>query len=523
MSKISSEELAKHTSEKDCWLAIHGKVYDMTTFLEEHPGGSKILLKYAGKDATKPFDQIHSTSIIDFFEDDDNTMGTFDAPPPSTKSASQDDEDDEDNEGDGDEEGDDEDEEDDDEDADGKEKSSDSSNTDKNVVIMRNNELKPTLDQIFSLNDFEYVARYSMPVPAWAYYSSGGDDEITYRENHLAYQRIFFKPRILINVLDINLSTTLLGSKTSAPFYISATALAKLGHPDGEKCLTRACGKENIIQMVSTMSSYSFEDIMNTSLPDQDLWFQLYVNSNRKICEKIIKKVEKLGYKSIFVTVDNAHPGNREKDKRNKSFVISNLSLQSTSQSSNTMIDPRLCWDDIKWIQSITKLPIVIKGVGTVEDAVKAIDYNVQGIVLSNHGGRELEFARPPIEVLAELNPILKQKNLKGKFDVYIDGGVRRGTDIIKALCLGAKAVGIGRSFLYALSTYGDDGVEKAIKILKDELLMNMRLLGVTSLDQLNDRYIDIKGLESRSFVGFDNFIERIYEPMALPKYKSKL
>ena len=158
----------------------------------------------------------------------------------------------------------------------------------------------------------------------------------------------------------------------------------------------------------------------------------------------------------------------------------------------------------------------------STEDALKAISCGVQGIVLSNHGGRQLEFSRSGIEILADLMPILHKRGLTDKIEVFVDGGVRRATDILKAIALGAKGVGIGRPFLYAMSTYGDNGVKKAFQILKDELLMNMRLLGVTSLDQLNEDYVDTRGLLNRFNAG-DELFHKVYEPLDNPKFKPKL
>ena len=257
---------------------------------------------------------------------------------------------------------------------------------------------------------------------------------------------------------------------------------------------------------------------------DQIQWFQLYVNSDRKITEDLIKNVEKLGLKAIFVTVDAPSLGNREKDAKVK-FTNKDSSAKAMEKSNvkeskgasralSTFIDPALCWDDIVTLKSKTKLPIVIKGVQCVEDVLKAAEIGAAGVVLSNHGGRQLDFSRAPIEVLAETMPILKEKKLDDKIEIFIDGGVRRGTDILKALCLGAKGVGLGRPFLYANSCYGKEGVKKAIDLLKDELEMSMRLLGVTSIDQLSEKYLDLSTLHGRTVsVPRDNLYNGVYVP----------
>lgn len=561
---VALEEVKRHNKKDDCWVIIHGKAYDVSEFLDEHPGGSGIILKYAGKDATKAFDPIHPSDtltkylpekfhkgevekkakngsktkksqkvddkkveekrveaapkeVVDEFDveyDEQDDKAAIPAGSGMSEGGSaaisveegevlEDDED-----------------EDEDEVADAWEL--------KRREFEKN---KPDLSQIYNLNDFEFVARHTMEKVAWGYYSSGSDDEITMRENHLAYHRFYFKPRVMVDVTNIDLSTTMLGTKTSAPFYITATALGRLGHPDGEKVLTRAAAKQNIIQMIPTLASCSFDEIVDQATDKQTQWFQLYVNADRNICGNIIKHAEKRGIKGLFITVDAPQLGRREKDMRLKE--IEDVSYvqgegddadksQGAARAISSFIDTSLSWKDIKWFRSVTKLPIILKGVQTVEDALLAVEHGVNGIVLSNHGGRQLEFSRPSIEVLAELMPVLRRRNLQNKIEVYVDGGVRRASDILKAISLGAKGVGIGRPFLYAMSTYGDEGVVRAIQILKDEMIMNMRLLGVNSIDQLNENYIDTRS--AAKIVPEDKLFSSVYEPLSSPSFKdSKL
>ncbi|SGZ47546.1 CIC11C00000003394 [Sungouiella intermedia] len=547
---LSFEEVAKHNSKTDCWVIIHGKAYDVTDFLNEHPGGAGIILKYAGKDATKAFDPIHPGDTLTKYlpekyhlgavekkaavkknpsskpkvEDaaDCNKSGTehadvvdeydveYDeqedkAPLPLAKATQEegmnlDDEEDDD------------------------------PPSQHEIQRRKLLELKPEIGQIYNLHDFEYVAKNTMEKTAWAYYSSGADDEIALRNNHLSYQKIYFKPKVLVDVSLIDLSTTMLGTKTSVPFYITATALGKLGHEDGEKVLTRAAAKQDVIQMIPTLASCSFDEIMDAAGPGQTQWFQLYVNSDRKITQEIVEHAEKRGIKGLFITVDAPQLGRREKDMRLKN--IEDLShvqgegddadrSQGAARAISSFIDTSLNWKDLEWFRSITKMPIILKGVQCVEDALKAIEYGVDGIVLSNHGGRQLDSVKAPIENLAELAPLLKNMNLSDKIDIFIDGGVRRGSDVIKAISLGAKGVGIGRPFLYAMSTYGVDGVYKAIQILKDEMVMNMRLLGAPSIDVLDDSFVDLSAL-NRS-IPDDRLFSSVYEQLELPEFKSKL
>lgn len=564
---LQLEEIAKHSTKQDCWVIVHGQVYDVTDFIDQHPGGAGIILKYAGKDATKAFEPIHPPDTLDKYLDPKKHLGEAEkkkpqpkkklatvlapaaaAAPAAVAAATEENEenivdeydveyDEQDDKqpisvattaasdlaGAGIDGGDDDD---DDEYSDDE----DDPPTEEELTRRKLVKLKPDLSQIYNLSDFEFVAQKTMEKIAWAYYSSGSDDEITLRENHLSYQRIFFKPRILIDVSTINFETSMLGTKCSAPFYITATALGKLGHKDGETVLTKAAGKQDIIQMIPTLASCSFDEIVDAAIDSQTQWLQLYVNSEHDITERIVRHAEERGVKGLFITVDAPQLGRREKDMRLKN--IEDLShvqgdgedadrTQGAARAISSFIDTALSWKDIAWFRSITKMPIVLKGVQTVEDSLKAVEHEVDGIVLSNHGGRQLEYSRPPIEVLAELMPELRKRQWENKLEVFIDGGVRRASDVLKAICLGAKGVGIGRPFLYAMSTYGEEGVFKAIQILKDEMLMNMRLLGATKISDLNENMVDTRSLSR--YVPEDKLFSGVYEPLTNPVFKSKL
>lgn len=406
---------------------------------------------------------------------------------------------------------------------------------------------KPLLETCYNLMDFEAVARRTMKKGAWAYYSSAADDEIvrtpclpwgkyevraftnrsqTMRENHNAFHRIWFRPQILVDVEKVDFSTTMLGTKVDIPFYVTATALGKLGHPEGEVVLTRAAKKHNVVQMIPTLASCSFDEIMDAAEGDQVQWMQLYVNKDREITRKIVQHAEGRGCRALFITVDAPQLGRREKDMRSK-FTDQGSNVQSGAQTDNSQgaaraissfIDPALSWADIPWFQSITKMPIILKGVQRAEDVIRAAEAGVQGVVLSNHGGRQLDFARSGIEVLAETMPRLRELGLQDRLEVFVDGGVRRATDIIKALCLGAKGVGIGRPFLYAMAGYGQEGVDRAMQLLKDEMEMNMRLIGCTRVDQLNPSLVDVRSLFQHSNpTPKDTLSWAVYDPLVNP------
>ncbi|KAL9117545.1 MAG: hypothetical protein Q9187_005919 [Circinaria calcarea] len=493
--KLHGEEVAKHNSRDDCWVIIHGKAYDVTDFMPEHPGGPNIILKYAGKDATETYDPIHPPDTLDKFLDRSKHLGEVNMD--TIKKEQQEEDPDEE---------------------------------ERQERIKR----MPILEQCYNLMDFEAVARRVMKRTAWAYYSSGADDEITMRENHSAFHKIWFRPRILVDVEKIDLSTKMLGTKVDIPFYVTATALGKLGNPEGEVILTRGAKKHNVIQMIPTLASCSFDEIVDARAGDQTQWLQLYINKDRAITKRIVEHAEKRGCKGLFITVDAPQLGRREKDMRSKfSDVGSNVQKaggdnvdrsQGAARAISSFIDPSLSWKDIPWFLSITKMPILLKGVQRVEDVIRAIEVGVHGVVLSNHGGRQLDFARSGIEVLAEVMPVLRERGWEDRIEIYIDGGIRRATDIIKALCLGAKGVGIGRPFLYAMSAYGLPGVDRAMQLLKDEMEMNMRLIGCSNVSQLNPTLVNTRGLSLHSTsVPMDTLGLGIYDPLVSPAEKAKL
>ncbi|KAI9861946.1 MAG: hypothetical protein M1813_005016 [Trichoglossum hirsutum] len=485
MKKLLGDEVSKHNSRESCWVVIHGRAYDVTEFLPEHPGGPKVILKYAGKDATDEFDPIHPPDTLDKYLDKSKHLGEVDM---STIANEQ--------------------------------KDKDPGEEERQERVKR----MPVLEQCFNLADFEAVAKRVMKKTSWAYYSSGADDEIVGYFN----AEVWFRPRILVDVENIDLSTVMLGTKVDIPFYVTATALGKLGHPEGEVILTKAAKKHNVIQMIPTLASCSFDELIDARQGDQVQWLQLYVNKNRDITKRIVQHAESRGCKGLFITVDAPQLGRREKDMRSK-FSDPGSDIQSTSDDEidrsqgaaraiSSFIDPSLSWRDIPWFLSITNMPIILKGVQRVEDVILAIEAGVHGVVLSNHGGRQLDFARSGVEILAEVMPVLRERGWENKIEIYIDGGVRRATDIIKALCLGAKGVGIGRPFLFAMSAYGLPGVDRAMQLLKDEMTMNMRLIGCSSVDQLNPSLVDARGLDKHTAaIPGDTLHLSCYDPLVSP------
>lgn len=370
----------------------------------------------------------------------------------------------------------------------------------------------PPLKQCLNLKDFELLAQQILTPMAWAYYSSASDDQETLHENVDVFRRIWFRPRVLRNVKFIDPSTYILGHPSPLPIYITATALGRLGHPDGELNLTRAAARTGLIQMIPTLSSCSFDEIVDARTPDgkPTQFFQLYVNSDRRVVRDMLRKAEEADVQAIFITVDAPQLGRREKDMR-MHFDDTGSNVQNASgdeverdegaaRAISSFIDPALDWNDVLWIKSQTRIPILLKGVQCWEDVVLASEMGLAGCVLSNHGGRQLDFARSGIEVLEEAVPELRKRGTfpRPNFQLFIDGGIRRATDVLKAIALGATAVGIGRPFIYAFSTYGADGVVRAVQILRDEIEMGMRLIGAPTLNDLVPEMLDLRALHAR-------------------------
>lgn len=371
---------------------------------------------------------------------------------------------------------------------------------------------KPGLDTILNADDFEEVASRTLDKKTWAFYSSAATDCHTRSRNREYFSRIWMRPRILRNVKNVDTSTTMLGHKIGAPLFVSPAALAKLVHPSGELGIAAGCVKNRIPQCISTNASYSVEEIVPTAPEGHPFFFQLYVNKDRKQSEELLKKVRGLGVTAIFLTVDAPVPGKREEDER----VQADESMRAPMSGAKALndkkggglgrimgsyIDSSLSWDDLPWLRRSWGGKIVLKGIQGAEDARKAAESGVDGIILSNHGGRSLDTSPPAIMTLLECQRCCP--DIFDKIEVYVDGGIRRGTDVLKCLCLGATAVGMGRSPLYAVN-YGKEGVEHLIDskffgylipylfcltspiVMKDEIEITMKLLGITDLSQVH-------------------------------------
>ncbi|KAJ0885208.1 putative (S)-2-hydroxy-acid oxidase [Helianthus annuus] len=351
-------------------------------------------------------------------------------------------------------------------------------------------------DEPVNVKEYQELAKQALPKMYYDFFAGGSEDQHTLKQNVEAFQRITLRPRILVDVSKIDMSTTILGYKTSAPIMIAPTSLHKLAHPQGEILTAKAAAACNVIMGLSFSSTCTIEEVASSC--NAVRFFQLYVYKRRDISALMVKRAEANGFKAILLTVDTPKMGHREADIKNKMIApqLKNFEgLMSTrvdnSEGSNleaftsSSLDPSLSWKDIAWLKSITQLPILIKGVLTREDVIKAMEIGVEGIIVSNHGGRQLDYVPAAIDALEEV--VLA---VQGRIPVLFDGGIRRGTDVFKALALGAQAVMVGRPIVFGLAAKGEYGVKRVIEMLKDELELTMALSGCPTLNDITRNHV---------------------------------
>jgi isopentenyl diphosphate isomerase/L-lactate dehydrogenase-like FMN-dependent dehydrogenase len=303
------------------------------------------------------------------------------------------------------------------------------------------------------------------------------------RECRAAFERIKLRPRVLVDVSPdaIDMNANVLGVPVSLPVLIAPMALHCMAHPEGECATAQGAGRAGTLMIASTVATRSIEEIAQAA--SGPLWFQLYTYPTLKVAESLVRRAEDAGYRAIVLTVDLPALGNREKDRRNN-VVIPPSPYQEANFIGVEKIGQRwvtLTWESLAWLRSITSLPIMLKGILTEEDARLAIEHGVDGIVVTNHGGRQLDTAIPSIEALPEI-----VEAVAGRCEVYLDGGIRRGTDILKALALGARAVLVGRPVLWGLAANGADGVYHVLELLRKELELAMALSGRPTLASID-------------------------------------
>ena len=431
--KLTYLLVAKHTTEQSCWVVLYGDVYDVTPFLNRHPGGSRIILQLSGRDATKEFDPIHPPGTLE--ENDLKSLGQL-APSPSPPLFS--------------------------------------SKVFPGPKPENGSEQRVQMSSLLNLSEIEAIATKRMSKKAWAYFYSAGDDLITKIANNKIYSSILLRPRVFRNVSYCSTHTVLLGHKLGTPLYVAPAAMGRLAHTEGEAGIARGISRFGAMQLISNYASMSPEQVTGAGKEGQVFGWQLYVQRDRRKSEKQLERVNKLGaIKCVVLTLDSPVLGKREHDERinegvgmpiRESPVASMEGEKSKTALPASGPTTDLEWKEtLDWLRRHTNLPIVLKGVQTYEDAYLASRCEqVKAIVVSNHGGRSMDTASTPVHTLLEMRRFCP--DVFNRVEVWVDGGVKRGTDVVKALCLGAKAVGVGRAALYGLGAGGVEGVERTFE-----------------------------------------------------------
>jgi len=352
------------------------------------------------------------------------------------------------------------------------------------------------MDELINLFDFEKAALERMPAGARDYFRGGAHDELTLRDNRAAFERWQIHYRVLRDVARRDAATELFGHRVEWPVLVAPTACHQLAHPDGELATARAACAVGTTMVLSTLSNYAMEDVAREARCG--LWFQLYVYRDRGVTGDLVARAAACGCRAIALTVDAPIGGVRERDLRNAFAFPSELPMRnvlpvgspapdpdvppiSFQRYVNSMFDPSLDWGDLEWLCARTELPVLVKGVVRPDDAVRAAEHGAQGVIVSNHGGRQLDTAPAAIDVLDSI-----VQAVGARLTVLADGGIRRGTDVLKALALGARAVLVGRPVLWGLAVGGEAGARRVLELLRNELDVAMALSGCRTVNEID-------------------------------------
>ena len=407
----------------------------MSEFLPSHPGGTKIILKLAGRDATEEYDPVHPPGTLEENLKPEAKLGTVDPatlPKPSVSRAEKE----------------------------------------------KNAEGPPNMQSLLNLDEIEEVATKQISKKCWAYYYSAADDLISKKFNNLVYKQILLRPRIFVDCTKCDTSTTFLGYKVGTPVYVSPAAMARLAHPHGEHGIAQGISQFGALQIVSNNASMTPEQVVEGSAPGQIFGWQIYVQNDRRKSEAMLARINKMPdkYKFICLTLDAPVPGKRELDEKSQDEPSATAAVKDSDSAKRpggggvgkqlffgTASD--LTWKTtLPWLAKHSPLPIVLKGLQTHEDAYLAMQYapQVRAIILSNHGGRGVDTAPPAVHTLLEIRKYCPE--VFSRVEVWVDGGIKRGTDVVKALCLGARGVGVGRAALFGLGAGGTEGVHRTFE-----------------------------------------------------------
>jgi len=378
--------------------------------------------------------------------------------------------------------------------------------------------------RVVNVEDLRRLAQRRLPKSVFDYLDGGAEAEITLEENCRAFRDLSFRPRGAVAIQDCNLKTTVLGHELSMPAMLAPVGYSRLMHPEGEVAAARAAGKAGTGYILSTISGHKLEDVKAAS--KGPVWYQLYLLGGREAAEGALERARRAGFSALVITVDTSVAGIRERDFRNgmkqllgasvfakipyipnilahPRWLLSFLLDGGTPPLHNIVIPGKgplplidvaaalarstVTWNDLGWIRQVWRGPIVVKGILIADDARRALDAGAAGVVVSNHGGRQLDGVSASLRALPEVVAAVG-----GQMEVLMDGGIRRGGDIVKALCLGARAVLIGRAYAYGLAAAGEAGVTRALEILRDDVERTLRLLGCESAGQLNPSYVSV-------------------------------
>ena len=330
---------------------------------------------------------------------------------------------------------------------------------------------------------------------AFGYVAGGANDEWTLRQNRAAFERWILRPRMLVDVSRVTTATTVLGTESSMPLFVAPTAFQRTVHPDGELAMARAAAGAGTVMCLSTFATATIEEVAEAA-PRAPRWFQLYWSSDRGFVRDVVERAEAAGFTAVIVTVDLPRLGRREQDLRTGFVVPEELPVPAfvalaeasravSPEDISWAVDDTLTWGDLEWLRSVTSLPVLVKGVLTAEDAVLAAEAGVDGVVVSNHGGRQLDGVAATLDALPEVVEAAGDRLV-----VLMDGGIRRGADVVKALALGAQAVLAGRPPLWGLGAGGADGAQSVLELLRDELELALALCGCTSPAEVSRAHV---------------------------------
>ena len=344
-----------------------------------------------------------------------------------------------------------------------------------------------------NVHEYEEAARATLDPGAYAYYAGGAGDERTLRANVEAFARWELRPRVLVDVSEVSTATTILGTEIAFPLLVAPTAFHRLAHPEGELATARAAAAAGTVMCLSTLSSVAPAELA-AAAPGAPQWFQLYWSRDRGFTKELVDAAAEAGFRALVLTVDFPVAGRRERDLR-AAFTLPDdlpapnlpvtLARKDFHAALGDIVDTTLTWRDLEWLRSICPLPLVVKGVLTGEDALLAAEHGASGVVVSNHGGRQLDGVPATLDVLPEVAEAVGER-----VEVLLDGGIRRGTDTLEALALGARAVLTGRAVLWGLAVGGQEGVSRVLALLRNEIEVGLMLLGCAGPEDVTRAHV---------------------------------